>query len=127
MRRDWEIIRRILLEVEELEPTKSISLSNYPDEEQHIISYHVKLLYDAQLLEAIFSNSISKGPRYFTIQGQNGLTWNGHEFLDSIKDEGLWKDVKKTLKEKGKAMTFEVIKTTATTLVKSSINQLLGS
>ena len=118
MKRNWDTVRSMLLAVEELEPTQTLSLSDYDSDKKYEASYHAKLLYDAGSVNGIFSQTLGNGPIHFTLRE---LTWEGHEFLDSIRNKNLWEKVKSTLSEKGGAMTFELIKTAAASLVKSSL------
>jgi len=49
-----------------------------------------------------------------------GITWYGHEFLDSIRDEGVWNHTKKALKPFGSA-SFEIVKNVAVAYVSSKL------
>jgi hypothetical protein len=49
----------------------------------------------------------------------NSLTWQGHEFLDAIRNETVWAKTTATIKEKGGSLPFDVIRDTATSWVKS--------
>lgn len=49
------------------------------------------------------------------------LTWEGHEFLDKIKNESIWKKVKATARSKGVDLSFTVIKDIAKALIASVI------
>ena len=48
----------------------------------------------------------------------SNLTWQGHEFLDAIKNDSVWQKLKSMAAEKGIAMPFEIVKASAITLVK---------
>jgi Hypothetical protein (DUF2513) len=37
------------------------------------------------------------------------MTWKGHELLDSIRNEGVWSEVKKRFKEKSLDMTVDLV------------------
>ena len=41
------------------------------------------------------------------------LTWDGHEFLDAIRNEGTWNKIKAFVKEKSASLSFDVIKAVA--------------
>ena len=41
MKRNWDIIREILIAVEDLEPEKNLTLSDFDTDRAHDISYHV--------------------------------------------------------------------------------------
>ena len=38
------------------------------------------------------------------------LTWEGHNFIDAIRDDGSWQKVKDWIKEAGKILTIEILK-----------------
>ena len=69
--------------------------------------YHCTLLEDAGYLETHPRNKPIL--RSFSIRR---ITWDGHEFLDAIRDEGTWKKTKEFVSKKvGSApleMVFEV-------------------
>ena len=58
------------------------------------------------------SSSIGQFDFYVT-----GLTWQGHEFLDKIRNDTLWQKVKATVQSKSLDLSFDVIKTVATNLI----------
>ena len=105
MKRDMDLIRQILMEIEKhREPLGSFSLdieNHSPDE----ISYHVKLLAEAGLVEALDMSSFSG----FEWQATS-LTWHGHEFLDAARDETVWNKTKAVVQAQGGSLPFDVIK-----------------
>jgi len=108
MKRDMELVRSILKQVEAKDPGFSTAWE-YPDHTQDEFFEHVKLLNDAELLEAEIV-PIDRGTVY---ANPKRLTWQGHEFLDAIKSDTVWKNVKEAVKEKGGAIPFEVLKALA--------------
>lgn len=118
MKRDWDTIREILIATESLEPNKTICLSDFDDERAFSISYHVKLLDEAGIISATLSQALGRGPTQFFI---NRLTWEGHEFLDSIKSKSTWEKTKSLITEKGGIMSFDVIKGVAVQIGKSAL------
>ena len=50
-----------------------------------------------------------------------GLNWTGHEFLDSVRSDKIWRKLLKYAKDKGGALPFELLKTLAVELLKKSI------
>ena len=110
MKRDWDLVRTILLRVEEQPNTTSLlrpnELSGYDEEN---VSYHIKLLIDAGLLTGIVSPSMNAP----TLAMARELTWEGHEFLDSIRNPGLWNAIKTKAREKAVDLTFDTIKALA--------------
>lgn len=120
MQRDMELVRRILLEVEKSDEilTHPIKIDGYEDP---VVNYHIVLMYEAGLLKAGYRNTAAGIPIVVSI---SRLTWEGHEFLDAAKNEGVWKEVKETLKEKGVDGTFELIKKIAGKLLEKKFNSL---
>ena len=49
------------------------------------------------------------------------LTWEGHEFLDSIRNDTVWKKIKDTVKEKGVQLSYEILKALAVDYCKGLI------
>ena len=50
-----------------------------------------------------------------------GLTINGHEFLESIRDKGMFQKVKDTLAKAGAAITVETISRTVSILIQRAL------
>lgn len=112
MKRDWELIRQILLRLEE-KPDSSLlapgSIEGYPTEE---VSYHLKILQEAGFIEAEFKGGLYWGKE---------LTWLGHELLEIVRERSFWLKVKETVKNRGLGFTFEAIKTVAEELIKKTV------
>lgn len=100
MKRDMELIRAILLDAEGEE---NIDLSNYTDEQ---IGYHIYLLGTAGFAETGDLKTLgSKYPKHRV----KSLTWQGHEFLDMIKSDTVWKQTKDYIRENGAKMSLAMI------------------
>jgi len=104
MKRDFELIRKLLLCVE----GESVDLSSYTNDQ---ILYHKALLLESGLAEGpkphYASRSSSEIPDKVIVRK---LTWAGHDLIDGIRDEDRWKKVKKWLKDTGKIITLEALK-----------------
>ena len=120
MQRNWELVRDILTALEVRDTARGVlrpeQVSGYPPE---VVSYHFYILNEAGLIEASCFKPIS-GP--MDCNGRN-LTWAGHEFLDSIRNDTAWNKIKTTAKSKGVDLSFEVIKQVAVVVIKG----LLGA
>ena len=118
MKRDMELVRKILLATEAHDnPNVTFRIENVLTEEaEDQLMYHAKILVEAGMLNARVSSSA--GSLYVTI---NGLTWQGHEFLDAIRDETVWNQTKEVVKGKGGSLPFEVIKALAVDFAKSMV------
>lgn len=80
-----------------------------PDRSQAEINYHLLLLTEAGLL---FQADMTKSPVAVLVLPIR-LTWQGHEFLDAIKNDTVWQRIKDTVKEKGGSIPFDVLKALA--------------
>ncbi|WP_439259495.1 DUF2513 domain-containing protein [Lonepinella sp. BR2930] len=117
MKRDWDLIRRILLTLEQKadrSPLFSDQIANYDAEN---VAYHFKIMNDAGLIDG--ENSSVIGAFNYTAYG---LTWQGHEFLDQIRNDSIWNKIKSTLRSKSIDLSFDVIKTVATVIIKNAVS-----
>ena len=87
MKRDMDLVRRILLAIEESDQPDIRSILHYEDAEQGRISHHLHLLKQAGLV-AIVERS-SHGNDVLDVS----LTWEGYEFLDSVRATSRWEMV----------------------------------
>lgn len=115
MKRDLELIKEILLAVE-AEKIDELYLNN----DKNIISYHVKLLGQANYLE-IFDLS-TDGDDF----EPKSLTWQGHEFLDIIRNDTVWKNMTTQLKEKFTSAPVEIMFAWAKSVILQQIKDSFG-
>ncbi len=104
MKRDMELVREILLQTEASPYTKGLAdlnIDNYSEDE---VSYHVKIMEQAGLVTAI---DLSTGMTF--CWRPTALTWQGHEFLDAIRNDTVWNKTKEIVKEKGGDIPFAVL------------------
>jgi Hypothetical protein (DUF2513) len=107
MKRDMDLARRILLEVEAfpgpiIHPNNQIVIDGHAAEE---IIYHVMLLHEAGLLDA-YNLSNRRGMNW----KPKRLTWLGHEFLDASREPSRWEKAKSVVLEKTGGLSFEALK-----------------
>jgi hypothetical protein len=103
MERDMDLVRQILIELEQhQEPMHPINIKaeGYSPEQ---IAYHVKILAQADYIEALDMSSFSG------MDWRAKLTWNGHEFLATTRNPGVWNKVKAELKDRGSSLPFSLI------------------
>lgn len=103
MKRDMDLCRQLLLKVEALEPPAGEGVYLPSDDPFFFIDgynysqiiYNFALLCDIGFLVAP-TNMQSVGA-----YGIMGLSWAGHEFLDTIRSPEIWKATKDTAKKAG--------------------------
>ena len=100
MKRNMDLIRQILITAERDEHgfiSEQLEIDNYTQEE---IGYHIYLLGEAGLARVIdltYDQSESPSARLLN------LTWEGHEFLDSARENRIWNLTKDAIKQLGGA------------------------
>jgi len=114
MKRDMDLARKILQQIEEKSDGLRCESLDLPDHSRAEIAYHLKLLKEARLIEGLDFTSSETGLEIMP----KCLTWQGHEFLDAIKNDTVWNKVKETVKEKGGAIPFEILKAFALQVAK---------
>lgn len=105
MKRDMDLCRAILLKIESCDKPhgilEKINIDKYSQDE---ISYNIKLLNDAGLIEA---KSVSSNTSYCWWPGT--LTWYGHEFLSASRDESIWMKAKESVLKPSASITFDLL------------------
>ena len=96
MERDMDLVLKILKYLENREDisvVQDMRISGYDD---RVVAYHLRRMYEGGLLDAETITSSTTETRLINVL-PFGLTWEGHEFLDSIKKEGVLQQVKSRL------------------------------
>lgn len=118
LKRDMELVRQILMKIEadESAPGGHIDL-DLPDRSPAEISYHVRLLEEAGLIEAI---SVSNLGAYEWEPVR--LTWEGHEFLDAARSNSVWNAAKERVAQTVGTVPVDVLKK----VLEQTAGELLG-
>ena len=106
MRRDLELFRRILKDVEALSPGKFLFNIKYPKYEKEIINEHIRLLKEANFIDGwIVEAGIPKTIRKYQI---DRLTNLGHDFLKDSNNTAAWNMTKKYFIKPGAFISLEL-------------------
>lgn len=109
MKRDWEIIRTILLRLEEASTANTnLTPGKIPEFPEQEVAYNMRLLDQAGYLSGKFHESRS-GSGTINAAIVTNLTNAGHVLLDAIRSETVWEKTKDTFKSKGLDMTFDMV------------------
>lgn len=120
MKRNFDLIMDILKyfeERDEISAIKKLSLDGYDD---NVVAYHVRIMYEAGFLDAEAITSKSTESRLIDVW-PFGLTWEGHEFLDSIRQRSVLAKVKERLGGGLVDVPFAVIKGLAIAYAKDKV------
>lgn len=106
MKRDMDLVRKILLTIEESEgPPDKIRINGYDD---GTVDRHLDLLQKAGLIEADVLRS-GQAPYIMSVR-VDGLTWAGHEFLDDARNDTVWAKAKKSAASVGGSVSLQVFR-----------------
>ncbi|HCG05611.1 MAG TPA: hypothetical protein DEV75_12225 [Desulfovibrio sp.] len=109
MKRNWDIIRDILIEVEEIDPanrrTTGFDFEQTDDPSQSLKNEHIHLLFRSGFIEGIDVSSQDGGGMI-----NPNLTWEGHDLLDTIRSKPIWEKIKSLAQAKGIELTFDAVK-----------------
>ncbi|MBU2937897.1 MULTISPECIES: DUF2513 domain-containing protein [Pacificibacter] len=128
MKRDFDLIRDILISVERHE--EAILWVSDVDWDESGVSYgfgdairraHFDLMKEAGLVADCFHNAGQNQQTY----GYR-LTWAGYDYLDAIKDEDIWQKTKASVVANGGSVAFEVMKSIAVGFAKQKFSQYTG-
>ena len=137
MKRDMDLIRDLLFAIEEADWgfVDIEHINSIIDKKRHsFVTYHLKLLYEAKLIEGQvtrgtgrrdFNDKMDLDMDYVISVRPWSLTWEGHEYLDTVRDPKIWEDVKKSAGEIGN-FGLETLKALAKGFIKTKIMQYTG-
>ncbi|SDQ17177.1 DUF2513 domain-containing protein [Pseudovibrio sp. Tun.PSC04-5.I4] len=128
-KRDMDLVRDLLLKIESGEKVFEITSDEesailgcdpigMSQEEAHKLEYHLRLLDDAGLIVGL---SIAGGGHVYIER----ISWAGHDFLDSVRDEEIWKKTKEGATKIG-GFTVEMLTGIAKAFLKIKAKELLG-
>ncbi|WP_029265712.1 DUF2513 domain-containing protein [Virgibacillus alimentarius] len=118
MKRDMELVRKMLFDFSEGKGDVKASLHDERDKEY---IYHLRIMRQAGLIE--YKESKYKGG--MLLYRSPTLTWQGNDYLDAISNESVWNKTKEGVKAKGLELgnvPFSVVKECAIMQLK----QLIG-
>lgn len=114
MKRDMDLCRKILFAIEEQYENTSIVDLEIPGYTMNQVAYHCKILKDGGLVSQYSAQYDGDGLYFFQV---GNLTWEGHDFLDRIREDTVWNKIKNVVTEKGLPMILDVVKQVSTTVI----------
>ena len=111
MKRDMDLIRLLLLDIEGDEKP---DLSQFSKEQ---LNYHKVLLIEAGLVEG----RVSYGDDSISAVKIMRLTWQGHEFLSVARNNSVWNKAKEMISKANLTMTIPIVTELLTTIVKEQL------
>lgn len=120
MKRDIELIRKILFEVEASSGAYDpADLEFYEDAwSKEYIYYNVELMQNHGLIDATIQKGWHGNHSMCII---DGLTWDGADYLDTIRDNIVWKRTTETIKSVASSVSIETFRFTAQKIIEALI------
>lgn len=123
MKRDMDLVRCILIQVEGADgpvPLDALTCGRWSVPE---VDYHVRMMAAHGLVDA----TLHEGYHGTTIMGTvDGLTWDGADYLDAIRDDGIWQKTKRVIADAVGSTTLSVIRDAACLVATQAIRAHLG-
>ena len=127
MKRDLELIRKLLLFFENREEVTVMNYNKINNEEElriddyngGLIVDHITLLYEAGYLDG--EPEKTKTGRIIAVHPYR-LTWDGHEFLEAMRNESIFRKAVSITKEKSLNLPLEIFKSLAQKLITNELN-----
>ncbi len=120
MKRDIELVLKILQQLEERDEISIIQRMEVAGYDDRVVAYHIRRVYEAGLLDAEAVTSSTTQTRLINVL-PFGITWEGHEFLDSMRDEKVANAVRKRLGNKLSEVPFKLIQELALSVGRGEI------
>ena len=124
MERNMDLVRIILLQIEKEYRSTTLYDLKIEGYDMETVAYHCKLLYEAKLISAYKGMYADNKLQDYAV---GSLTWDGHDYLDKIRDNSRWRKIKKLLKEKALPPTIEVIKMLADGIISAATTAAISS
>lgn len=122
MKLDRDCVRDFLLALESLEQGQLLTSDNYQSfpplasYERDVIIYTAEKLDEAGFINVKFMPVLGGDKPFFA----TSITWYGHQFLDNIRDEGVWKETKK-IASKVTSVSLGILADIAASVMKKSL------
>jgi hypothetical protein len=122
MKRDMDLVRKILMACNDYEHGRAparLEIDGYSEEE---IGYHAHFMAEAGLVRATdITHSGSASPQAHIVS----LMWEGHDFLEASRNEGLWAKAKQAAGSTG-GMVLGVLKSILIDLATQAAKKAAG-
>ena len=115
MKRDMDLVRKILLAVEEENVFENDWRPEIGDHSPEEIVYHVELMKDAGLLDIDIRRFLDDSLPLIYLRR---MTWEGHEFLDAARNESIWSQAKAKVLQTTGGLGFEALKAALSQLIR---------
>jgi hypothetical protein len=106
MERNFDLIRRILRDVEKMPPGGAVEDSTYHGEyDRATVCEHMRLLIEEDFIEGNVQSDRGRVTAVIIFR----LLWKGHDFIKAAQDDSLWNKAKTTILKPTTSFTFDLL------------------
>ncbi|UDL04676.1 DUF2513 domain-containing protein [Marinobacter sp. CA1] len=120
MQRDMELVIKVLEFLENRDEISVVEKLHIDGFDDRVVAYHLRRMFEAGLLDAESTNSKTTPDRIITVY-PFGLSWEGHEFLDSMRNETVAAQVRQKLGSSLANVPFTIIRELALALGRTQV------
>lgn len=122
MKRDMDMVRSILKKVEQA--PGNLGEADFLGEcDPPVVYYHLELMIAHGLLDGSVRRDWSGDVIEVDI---SGLTWDGQDFLEAMRNDRVWVRAKKAVAEAVGSTTFDVVKQACSMVALQAVKSQLG-
>lgn len=122
MKRDWDIIRDILLALERSpRPQALVTAESLAEHDEQAVAYNMLLLVDGGYAEGRFIHS-SLGDGHIAAATLIRLTNAGHDLLHAVRQQSVWEKIKTKFAENSLDMSAELVIKVGKSIIESMLS-----
>lgn len=122
MKRDMDLVRSIMLQVEAADGPLNAGRLNCSEHSEQEVLWHVDLMVAHGLIDGRVERAWGGNRVTAHI---DGLTWEGLDMLDAMRSERVWERAKEAVRRAVGSTTLDVIKATCATVAADMISAAL--
>jgi hypothetical protein len=124
MKFEPDVVRELLLWAEENLPRlhDRMIVPVLQGRDEQVVSYHCLLAFEAGLFDAI---DVSDKASRFPEKIPQRLTWEGHQYLETVRDGVIWKKAKEGAKQVG-SFSIQILLAIAKSAINERVKALTG-
>ena len=124
MRRDMDLVRRILIAMEESDDGIVDGEALVSDaHDLRSVAHHFEIMQQAEFLSATVCDTVSGE---VVSAFADGLTWKGHDFLASVRSDRVWAKIKLALTKSIGSASLDTIKSVGVKIGTAALEAQLG-
>lgn len=107
MRRDMDLVRSILIQVEAADGPLDMGDMDPCGHTEEEVAYHIELMAQRGLVSATVRRAYGGAVMLCRV---DALTWDGRDMLDAVRSERVWARARRAIADSVGTATFDVVK-----------------